>query len=224
MKVYVTKQNRKKIDFVLLEADNKFVRKSSGKVGESGITNSTLNAGSPDKAIAETGNQVDEYRKQGFSITDLPSDLITKDIVFDKAKWHINDQFPTGLDQYQSYVHTGLYLAWLIVGDFIEPDFKADNREGIKMHLSRQLTPVKFYELQLDGVFDANVLTQEAIKFTAEYFDFKKGQYIIDYLSILDPEDNLPSLFHISDSWENYDKLKPVLDRRFKEWRKNNSH
>jgi hypothetical protein len=219
MKVYLIKQNHKTIDFLLLEADDKFVRKSWGKVDKLGIGNSTLNSGSPDKAIVEIDRQVEEYKKLGFVITDLPTNLVNKDIVFDKAKWHVNDQFPKDLDQYQSYVHAGLYIAWLIDKDFLETDFKTDNKDAIQKHLTRQTTPVKFYELQLDGVFDAEGLTQEAIKFTADYFDFEKGNYVKDYLATLDPLDSLPSFFHITDSWENYDTLKLVLNRRLTEWR-----
>ena len=219
MKVYLTKHNRKTTDFVLLEADDKFVRKSTGKIGKSGIGNSTLNAGSPDKAIAEFHKQIEEYKEQGFLIADLPTDLATMDTVFDKAKWHVNDQFPKDLDQYQSYVHTGLYVAWLVDKDFLETDFKTDNKDAIQKHLTRQTTPVKFYELQLDGVFDAEGLTQEAIKFTTDFFDFEKGNYLTDYLATLDPLESLPSLFHVTDSWENYDNLKPVLDKRLTEWR-----
>lgn len=111
MKIYLTKQNRKTTDFVLLESDDKLVRKSSGKIGKSGISNSTLNAGSSDKAITEINKQVDEYKTQGYVLTDLPTNFTDKDTVFDKAKWHINDKFPDGLDHYQSYVHTGLYIA-----------------------------------------------------------------------------------------------------------------
>lgn len=220
MKVYLTKQNRKTTDFVLLEADDKFVRKSTGKVGKSGIGNSTLNAGSPDKAIAEIHKQIREYKEQKFVVTDLPTNLVTHDTMFDKAQWHINDQFPKDLNHYQSYVHSGLYIAWLIDNDFIEPDFKNDHLDALNKLIARQITPSKFYEEQLDGVFDAEGLTQEAIKFTTEYFDFEKGKYIADYLTTLDPDDSLPSIFHVSDSWSNYDKLKPVLNRRLDEWKK----
>lgn len=219
MKVFLTKQNRKTTDFILLEAEDKFVLKSWGKVGKSGVGKSTLNAGSPDKAIEEINQQIDDYKGKGFVVTDLPTNLVTKDIVFDKAKWHINEQFPKDLDQYQSYVHSGLYIAWLIDNSLIEPDFKTDTLDAINKLMARQMTPSKFYKEQLDGVFDADGLTQEAIKFTSYYFDLEKGKYVEDYLATFDPDDSLPSLFHVTDSWENYDSLKPILDMRLTEWR-----
>jgi hypothetical protein len=219
MKVYLTKQNRKTVDFILLEANDTLVYKSSGKVGKSGIANSTQNPGTVDKAIEEVKNQTAEYLSKGYFVADIPNDIVTKDVVFDKAKWHVNDAFPKELNQYQSYVHTGLYVAWLVDNNFYEEDFKSENDEAVLKHLKRQTSPVKFYELQLDGVFDAEGLTQEAIKFTSHYFDFENGKYLEDYFSILDPNDELPSLFHVEDSWENFEKLKPVLNERLREWR-----
>ena len=85
--------------------------------------------------------------------------------------------------------------------------------------LKRQSTPVNFYAEQLDGIFDASGLAQEAIKFTTQYFDFEKGQYIQDYLIALDPNDQQPSMFYIADTWNNYNKLKPIIDNRFMEWK-----
>lgn len=223
MKVYLTKQNRKTTDFVILESDGKFIRKSTGKIGKSGIGNSTFNAGSHEKAQNEINKQVKEYQIQGYKITDLPSDIVTKDEVFDKAKWHINENFPNNLEQYQSYVHTGFYVAWLIQNDLYEKDFIEVYKDSIQKLFLRKITPVKFYESQLDGIFDADGLTQEAISFTKEYFDFKRGNYIGDYLSILDPDYKLPSIFHITDNWTNYDKLRHILDNRFKYWKKDNN-
>ena len=219
MKQYLTKQNRKTTDFVLLEADDKFVRHSAGKVGKSGSANSTLNAGSPDKAIEEVKLQVQQLRGRGFVITDLPKNLTTEDIVFDKAKWHLNEDYPNDLDQNQSYVHSGLFICWLIDNGLLEEDFKTEHSTGINLLQTRQVAPSQFYVDCLDGVFDAEGLTQEAIKFTTDYFVFEKGNYVTDYLATLDPSDSLPSLFHVADTWENYDKLKSKINSRFTEWK-----
>ena len=219
MKVYLTKKNRVTTDFVLLEADDKFIYKSAGKVGKSGIFKSTSNAGSANNAIEEIKKETEELTKKGFSVSPLPKDLAISDVVFDKAKWHINDNFPTDLDPYQSYIHTGLYVCWLVDTDLYENDFKNNFQQSIDRLLKRQSTPVNFYAEQLDGIFDASGLAQEAIKFTTQYFDFEKGQYIQDYLIALDPNDQQPSMFYIADTWNNYNKLKPIIDNRFMEWK-----
>jgi hypothetical protein len=47
--------------------------------------------------------------------------------------------------------------------------------------------------------------------------DFEHGSYVKDYDRVL--AKGLPSLYHVADRWDNFDKLRPVLDKRFEEWR-----
>ena len=48
-------------------------------------------------------------------------------------------------------------------------------------------------------------------------FDFDKGKYIHDYIELL--QGDLPSEFHIEYNEENYQRMKEVIDRRYKEWK-----
>ena len=34
---------------------------------------------------------------------------------------------------------------------------------------------------------------------------------------------NLPTVYHVKDTWQNYDLLKPVIDKRYEDWRNKNS-
>jgi len=218
MKLYLTKKNIKTVDFVLFEQDDKFVRKSSGKVGKSGVANSTMNAGSPDKAKNEIAFQVRQLIEKGFVQTSPPDGDSLRDVTFDKAKWHLNSDFPPDLNPNQVYVHTGLFVTWLIENDLFDSEFKNQNTKGIQALLSRNIFPSQFYAEYLDGIFDADGLKEDATDFTSEYFDFEKGKYVTDYLATLDPDDKLPTIFHIQDTWENFDKLRPVLNERFQNW------
>ena len=59
---------------------------------------------------------------------------------------------------------------------------------------------------------------RKAMLLPSTYFnDFAKGQYLKDYEATLG--NGLESLYHVKDSWENFDLLKPVLDRRLGDWR-----
>ncbi|MGC3945552.1 MAG: hypothetical protein QM762_13715 [Chryseolinea sp.] len=223
MKLYLTKQNIKTTDFILLETDGKFLKKTTGKVGKSGIGNSTLNAGTDELAIKEAENQADKFRTKGYKDSPTPTDLETRDVVFDKAKWHVNDEFPKELDSFQSYVHSGLFICWLVDKGLFEEDFEKENKRGIEALRLRQVSPTTFYREHLDGVFTSEGLKMDAIKFTETYFDFEKGKYIADYLEILDPDNKLSSLFYVADTWENYDKLKNVIDNRYRLWHENRS-
>ena len=50
------------------------------------------------------------------------------------------------------------------------------------------------------------------------YFDFQTGKYLADYEKTIGTD--LPQLYYVKDTWENFDSLKLVLDNRLAEWRK----
>jgi hypothetical protein len=224
MKLYLIKLNTKTADFVLLETDRKFVRKTTGKVNKSGIGNSTLNAGTDELAIKEVERQAQEFRVKGYKDATIPDDFQKADIVFDKAKWHINEDFPKDLNDFQSYIHSGLFVCWLVDKGLIENDFEQENGKEITDLKLRQISPVTFYHDCLDGVFTSDGLTKEGIEFTKSYFDFETGKFMEDYLKVFDANNELSSVFHVTDTWDNYDKIKQAIDSRYelwmKEWRK----
>jgi hypothetical protein len=101
-----------------------------------------------------------------------------------------------------------------LAGDIHVIDFP----EGIQQLKDRSITPGAFLLRACDGKFTDEDLTDEGNAFTKEYFNFAKGGYLRDYASTLGP--GIPdSLYYVADTWDNFDKLRPVLDRRFSEWR-----
>jgi hypothetical protein len=219
MKLYLTKKNRITIDFILLETDDKLVRKSVGKVGKSGIANSTLNSGTAEKAIEEITKIAKEYRSKGFVDTPFSGNEFLADSIFDKAKYHYGGDFPSDIGVFQAYVPTGLFVCWLINNIFFDKDMKQEFNSEITLLKERNISPSTFYHDYLDGVFSSEGFTMEAINFANFYFDFEQGTYLNDYAKTLDPNDKLQTLYHIADTWENYDKLKLIIDTRFNQWK-----
>ena len=140
-------------------------------------------------------------------------------VVYDKAKWHYQGDYPKDLDVDQAFVHTGLYFGWIIETGLYSEEFADDFKEEIAKFKARQITGPDVYQ-SADGVFMDEFLNPEGNKFTNEYFDFAKGEYLADYDKLFP---GLPSTYHVADTWENYDRLKPQLDKRFAEWRKQQS-
>ena len=136
--------------------------------------------------------------------------------VFDKAKYHFGGKWPAGLPIEQAYVHTGLFLAWLINRALISVDFATRQRDAIESIRSRTLTGPSLFHA-IDGVLDSAMLSAEGRAFCEEYYDLKSGPYIDEYESLLARD--LPSLYHVTDTWAAYDRLAQHLDRRFAEWR-----
>ena len=106
-------------------------------------------------------------------------------------------------------------MGWLAEHDFLSEEF-ADEVEQIK---KRERTGTQVYE-DWDGVLDSNMLTAEGNAFAVYYYesvDDNNSIYIDDYGNVLGFE--LPTLYHVEDSWENYQKISQRIDERYVSWR-----
>lgn len=220
MKVYLYKKNKKTIDVVAFEKDEGIVRISEGKFKSPPSFTSSRNLGTGEKAEEFIKEQIKEYESKGFSLSDEFS--LIKLETFDKAKWHYGaENFPKELDVFQGYVHTGVFIGWLIEMDLVNEDFKKEYSSEIELLRTQQKTATQFYHDALDGVFSNDVISLSAIPFVEKYFNFKTGQYLIDYENTLG--EKLPTLYHVKDSWSNYDKIKVTISNRFTEFKSNKS-
>jgi hypothetical protein len=50
------------------------------------------------------------------------------------------------------------------------------------------------------------------------YYYYGGGLYHNDYDEIL--VKMLPSIYHVTDSWENYERIKTRIDMRYQDWKK----
>jgi hypothetical protein len=136
---------------------------------------------------------------------------------YDDASWHYGGNFPEDLPDKAGATHTGMFLAWALVtglaGELITDEFP----EFIEKLRDRSLTPGQLFFELCDGKFIDEDLNEVGNAFALAYFDFKNGKYLRDYEATLGAE--APTLYHVADSWENFDRLAPVLDRRFAEWK-----
>lgn len=136
--------------------------------------------------------------------------------IYDKAKYHFSGKWPAGLDPAQAYVHSGLFLGWLIERGLGSEFFQREAAEEIRRFRARKLTAPKLFE-RFDGVLTSDMLSPEGNAFAREYFELESGPYATEYDQLL--ADGLDTPYHVADTWENYDRLKHHLDQRFAEWR-----
>jgi hypothetical protein len=141
---------------------------------------------------------------------------VAKVEVYDKAKWHYDaDNFGRDLAPEQGFVHTGLFLGWLVVHDLVDPVELADEAPEIDEVRRRGRTGPELFQW-IDGTLLSTMLTDEGNRFAAAYLDFDHGGYLRDYEAVLGV--GLPSLYHVADTWQNYDRLAKVIDRRYAAW------
>lgn len=134
---------------------------------------------------------------------------------YDDASWHSEGDFPKDLPSEAGATHTGMFLAWAILsglgGSLHTEDFPEDG-ERLK---AREITPGAYFLAVCDGKFTDEDLNEAGNAFAVGYFDFERGAYLRDYEDTVGRD--LPSLYHVPDTWDTFDRLKPLLDRRFAE-------
>jgi len=70
-----------------------------------------------------------------------------------------------------------------------------------------------------DGKLTVVDFSDEGNAFAEDYCTLESGQFLLDYAESVG--EDLPDLYHAADSWETFERLKPVLDQRFQEWKAN---
>jgi len=133
---------------------------------------------------------------------------------YDDASWHYGGTFAEELPASAGATHIGMFLAWCLLEGMSGQALDAGN-ELAKLK-AREISPGSFVMDFCDGKFTDEELNEEGNEFALAYFELESGTYASDYEKTL--ADKLPSLYHVKDSWESFDKLKPVIDNRFLEW------
>ncbi|MBZ9712578.1 hypothetical protein [Deinococcus multiflagellatus] len=133
-------------------------------------------------------------------------------ICYDKAKWHYDGDFPPELPPSQGFVHTGMFLSWLASRDLLADALSAD-AEAIR---TRQHTGAQVFQRWV-GVLTSDMLTAEGNAFARHYYasEAGAGEYLHDYFNLFD---DLPSVYHVPDTWENAAQVLAVMDERYAEW------
>lgn len=137
---------------------------------------------------------------------------------YDDASWHYGGKFPDDLPLEAGATHTGMFVAWALLSSLGGAIHTDECPEALEQLRNRALTPGLFFYRICDGKFTDEDLNEEGNRFAEEYFDFEKGDYLGDYGETLGEQGR--ELYYIADTWENFERLKPVLDARFSAWKK----
>jgi len=135
---------------------------------------------------------------------------------YDKAKWHFPATEAAGLPLEQAYVHTGMFLAWLIDRSLISDSATTSLAQWLPEFKARKRTGPALFRDALDGVLTREELSPQGNGFAEAYFDFDQGLYIDDYVELL--ARGRPGQYDVADSWVNYERLSSRVDQRFRQW------
>jgi hypothetical protein len=133
----------------------------------------------------------------------------------DRADWHYGGNYPAGLPPENGGTHIGIYLAWIIHRGLGSTALKRYAGDVYQRVLGREVTGRDLLFQELDEKFFAELLSREGRQFTRAYYE--SNDYLNDYARVLGG--TLETLYHVQDSWENFDRIAPVLDQRLEAWR-----
>jgi hypothetical protein len=138
-----------------------------------------------------------------------------KKVTYDKAMNHFLGNFPDALPIEQAYVHIGIFLGWIIDNNLYSEFFEDESEIQIYRFKNRQITCTILSEIW-DGYLGYDLFNKEGNLFA--YYYYGGGVYKKDYETILAKD--LPSIYHVKDSWENYELMSKKINERFEEWKK----
>jgi hypothetical protein len=140
-------------------------------------------------------------------------------VAIDRADWHYGGDFPEDLPQESGGTHIGMFLAWAILNNLASQELNEDWPEEIASVKARQITGRDFLFKACDEKFWESDLSDEGNAFAAWYYSRPDGTmpYVDDYANAL--AEDLPTVYHVMDTWENYDKVAPIISAAYAEWK-----
>ncbi len=124
-------------------------------------------------------------------------------MIYDRVDWHNGGDFPSELPPENGGTHIGMFLCWAISRHLESQFHKQESFESLAAVRTKMMTGRDFLFSQCDGKFWIEDLSDEGNAFAMTYY--KTDEYIDDYEKILGNE--VVTLYHIQDSWENFDQL-----------------
>jgi hypothetical protein len=112
-------------------------------------------------------------------------------------------------------VHIGLFLAWLVERDLLDVEWvaRAGAARAIAAMRAREEGCCALRDMT-GGALAADMLSSEGRAFATAYYLPEYG-YARDYRRLFGrPAD----AYAVEETWESYDRLRPVLERRYREW------
>ena len=116
--------------------------------------------------------------------------------------------------------HIGMFLAWAVLNGLENDWHRQGSAEPLARLRRREITGRQFFEAACKEQFAEKDLNVEGNEFAEHYYRDaagERGLYFDDYKKTL--AKGLPSFWHVADTWDNFDKIAPVIMRRYETWK-----
>ncbi|NJN24634.1 MAG: hypothetical protein HC819_00850 [Cyclobacteriaceae bacterium] len=137
-----------------------------------------------------------------------------QDKVYDLAKNHFLGDFPSSLPIEKAYLHIGIYMGWIIENELFSDYFEDEASTEIYRFTRREIGCIILAEIW-NGALSHELFNEEANLFT--YYYYAGGIFKKDYTEVLVKSHK--TIYHVEDTWENFDKISKRMTERFNEWK-----
>jgi hypothetical protein len=139
-------------------------------------------------------------------------------MAYDRADFdYSTDEEP--LPKGHAATHIGMFLAWAVANGLENEWHRQRSADLLAKLKRREITGRQFFEAACGEKFSERDLSPQGNAFAVHYYADLAGQrgaYFDDYKKVLAA--GLPSFWHVADTWENYEKIDPVISRRYQQW------
>jgi hypothetical protein len=137
------------------------------------------------------------------------------------ARKHIDSVGDMQLPSERAFVPAGFFFGWAVeAGLHNEEELAADDIAGLLSRFkARDLTAPRLFD-SLAGVLDEETLDETGYAFAEDYVGWDAGQYFNEFRQLLGGQ--LPTIWHVEDTWANYDRMKAHIETRYRTWCRNN--
>nr|WP_203907785.1 hypothetical protein [Rhizocola hellebori] len=121
----------------------------------------------------------------------------------------------------RAFVPAGFFFGWAVeAGLHNEEELLGDDVSGLLRRFSdRELTAARLFH-SLAGMLDEETLNDSGYAFAEDYVGWNAGQYFDDFRQLLARQ--LPTVWHVEDTWANYDRMKAQIEARYRTWLQHN--
>lgn len=133
---------------------------------------------------------------------------------YDDQKWHLNDDYPEGLDEKYAMTHMGFFLTWIIDNELESELLKTHFYNEIQLLKERKINGVDFIILCCDNKLSSDDFNPIGNLFSEYYYASDK--YFDDYVDL--SSDNNNSVFEEPNTWEKYNLIRDRISNRYNKW------
>lgn len=141
---------------------------------------------------------------------------------YDDYAWHFGGKFPNDLHKESAATHIGIFFAWVVDNGLEGYYHRREHEEDLHALRNRLMTGREYLIKNCDGKLLAEDMDAEANQFCRYYYgdEHNYGDYVEDYFKVLSCD--CASLYHVQDTWGNYERIRPVIDKAYANWCKSN--